>query len=67
MKKLFALLAVAGFFLGACNGGPSAEEKEKQDSIAASKTADSLLNAVAADSTAADAAKTDSLAADSTK
>ena len=75
MKKLFALLMIAGMFsLVAC--GPSAEEKQKQDD-AAKMSADSAATAQAAASAAASAssaaasadtaAKSATMATDTTK
>ena len=61
MKKVLFMVAISGALLVACSSKNEAE-KEKQDSIAAAATADSLLNAtLAADSAAADTVNIDSI------
>jgi predicted component of type VI protein secretion system len=61
MKKVLFMIAISGAVLAGCSSTNEAE-KEKQDSIAAAATADSLLNAtLAADSAAADTVNIDSI------
>ena len=63
MKKVFAILAVAGF-MAACNSGSEDKAKAAADSA---KAADSTKAAWAADSAAKAAADTTKPAADTTK
>jgi hypothetical protein len=62
MKKVFAILAVAGF-MASCNSGAD-KEKAAADSV---RVADSLKAAAAADSAKAVKMTPDSLKADSAK
>jgi hypothetical protein len=56
MKKAL-LIVVACLSFAACNSGQSEREKEKADSIAAERAADSMLNAAATDTLGADSVK----------
>ena len=66
MKKTIIIIAACATFI-ACNNAQSESEREKADSIAAAKSADSMLQAAAssdtlsADHTQVDSAATDSL------
>jgi PBP1b-binding outer membrane lipoprotein LpoB len=63
MKKLLLMIAISAAVLAGCSSKNDAE-KEKQDSIAAAATADSLLNAtLAADSAVVDTANADTVKA----
>ncbi|MXV51036.1 hypothetical protein GS399_08650 [Pedobacter sp. HMF7647] len=67
MNKLATALLLVGLLAGTACSNNSEKDKEKQDSIAANATADSLLKAATDTVSAADSAATDHTATDSVK